>query len=536
MDHQTAQRQAETRPQPVTKAAAIAGPHDTRLTNMRAALDAAPVVQRLLAITPPPLHTVANRTGLPDRLKAGIEALSGIAMDHVRVHRNSPKPAQLQAHAYAQGSEIHLAPGQDRHLPHEAWHVVQQAQGRVKPTMQSKGGTAINDDAALERESDVMGRAAQATSPKPAEPRANTSIRPGTVAQRTINAAAALPPATVPMAPALVAAGPVVAPAVAPVVAPVDTVADRVRRFLADATMTNSGQTVAREIETALWEIDPNAGEEARVDNWRRELYRFKARIDAIAGNDAAAEAEATELVGEITKYTNLICNAGAVNAILSWKVNAVRTVGNPVRVEYHGVAIAALVALNPRGTDPRPVPKKPKVSLDRHLWNNLGPGIVSNALNTMLVSTVEARDVQADMALIGERYRALMNANKTADFQFSPVPSRQYQIEHLTQQEPHIFPIGGSDTVTLSQPEHAALKLIKGAIGGAHPDWATLVTNIAADQRRNVLAKMAAMKMSQAHRNSFEAAMLALEPAPPAKAKSAASAPKKGANKKLKK
>jgi len=50
------------------------------------------------------------------------------------VHYNSDKPAQLQAHAYAQGTDIHLASGQEKHLPHEAWHVVQQKQGRVKPT------------------------------------------------------------------------------------------------------------------------------------------------------------------------------------------------------------------------------------------------------------------------------------------------------------------------------------------------------------------------------------------------------------------
>jgi hypothetical protein len=63
----------------------------------------------------------------------------------------------LNAHAYAQGSEIHVAPGQERHLPHEAWHVVQQAQGRVKPTMQMKAGVPVNDDAGLESEADVMG-------------------------------------------------------------------------------------------------------------------------------------------------------------------------------------------------------------------------------------------------------------------------------------------------------------------------------------------------------------------------------------------
>ncbi len=99
--------------------------------------------------------------GLPGDLKAGIENLSGMSMDGVTVHRNSSKPAAVQAHAYAQGSDIHLAPGQDQHLAHEAWHVVQQAEGRAKPTMQAKG-VAINDDAGLEREADVMGAKAQA--------------------------------------------------------------------------------------------------------------------------------------------------------------------------------------------------------------------------------------------------------------------------------------------------------------------------------------------------------------------------------------
>ena len=99
----------------------------------------------------------ANNTGLPDQLKSGIESLSGLSMDHVRVHYNSSQPAQLNALAYSQGSEIHVAPWQEQHLPHEAWHVVQQAQGRVRPTMQMKDGVPVNDDPGLEREADVMG-------------------------------------------------------------------------------------------------------------------------------------------------------------------------------------------------------------------------------------------------------------------------------------------------------------------------------------------------------------------------------------------
>ena len=86
-----------------------------------------------------PLQTKReNNTGMPDNLKAGVESLSGIDMSDVRVHYNSSKPAEVGALAYTQGTNIHVAPGQEKHLPHEAWHVVQQAQGRVKPTMQLK--------------------------------------------------------------------------------------------------------------------------------------------------------------------------------------------------------------------------------------------------------------------------------------------------------------------------------------------------------------------------------------------------------------
>ena len=81
-----------------------------------------------------------NRTGMPDALKAGVESLSGVDLSEVRVHANSSLPAAVQAHAYAQGNDIHLGPGQEQHLPHEAWHVVQQRQGRVPATAQTATG------------------------------------------------------------------------------------------------------------------------------------------------------------------------------------------------------------------------------------------------------------------------------------------------------------------------------------------------------------------------------------------------------------
>ena len=105
----------------------------------------------------PAVQRKENHTGLPDTLKTGLENLSGYSMNDVKVHYNSSRPAQLQALAYAQGTDIHIAPGQERHLPHEAWHVVQQKQGRVNATRQLKAGTSVNDDAGLEHEADLMG-------------------------------------------------------------------------------------------------------------------------------------------------------------------------------------------------------------------------------------------------------------------------------------------------------------------------------------------------------------------------------------------
>jgi hypothetical protein len=107
---------------------------------------------------------------LPESLKTGVENSSGISMDDVEVHYNSTKPLQMQALAYAQGPEIHIGPGQEHCLAHEAWHVVQQKQGRVQPTMQMRGN-AVNDSPILEAEADFMSSKAlhgAATIPKDA--------------------------------------------------------------------------------------------------------------------------------------------------------------------------------------------------------------------------------------------------------------------------------------------------------------------------------------------------------------------------------
>ncbi len=98
-----------------------------------------------------------NLTGIPDQTKENFENMSGFSFDDVRVHYNSSKPTKLQALAYTQGNEVHIAPGQEKHLGHELGHVVQQKQGRVQPTMQLQG-VNVNDNEGLEREADEIGK------------------------------------------------------------------------------------------------------------------------------------------------------------------------------------------------------------------------------------------------------------------------------------------------------------------------------------------------------------------------------------------
>ncbi|HHG83291.1 MAG TPA: DUF4157 domain-containing protein, partial [Bacteroidetes bacterium] len=129
-----------------------------------------------------------NPGGLPGQLKASLESMSGMDMGDVSVKYNSAKPAQMKAHAYAQGSEIHLGPGQEKHLPHEAWHVVQQKEGRVKANT-NVNGAAVNNDAGLESEADQMGAKAMAgvTQQKAAPNKTSSPAASGPVQRKAFN-------------------------------------------------------------------------------------------------------------------------------------------------------------------------------------------------------------------------------------------------------------------------------------------------------------------------------------------------------------
>ncbi|MFC3802394.1 DUF4157 domain-containing protein [Cohnella sp. GCM10012308] len=125
-----------------------------------------------------PAQRKQERPGaLPLDVQAKMEKVMGADFSNVNVHANSSQASSVGALAYAQGNDIHFAPGQynpdsqsgQKIIGHELAHVVQQRQGRVLPTAQLKSGMRLNDDPALEKEADALGDKAAAT-PDQAEP------------------------------------------------------------------------------------------------------------------------------------------------------------------------------------------------------------------------------------------------------------------------------------------------------------------------------------------------------------------------------
>ncbi|MGK7955398.1 MAG: DUF4157 domain-containing protein, partial [Crocosphaera sp.] len=155
-EEQPVQKQASEEEQPVQKQAS------EEEQPVQKQEDSPPKKSFKTRMTTHPSHAEKKQEqirSLPHHLKTKLEALSGFPMDDVRVHYNSSLPAQIGALAYTQGTEIHIAPGQEKHLPHEAWHVVQQKQGRVQPTLKMKG-IGVNDNSSLEQEATAMGQKA----------------------------------------------------------------------------------------------------------------------------------------------------------------------------------------------------------------------------------------------------------------------------------------------------------------------------------------------------------------------------------------
>lgn len=125
---------------------------------------------------------------LPANVAGKMSSAFGADLSSVRVHEGDHVSA-MGAQAYAQGADIHFAPGQyqpeSQHgqelIGHELAHVVQQSQGRVAATTQFKG-VDVNNDASLEHEADDWGaRAARGESVSAAQ---GSSIQAGGAAMQ----------------------------------------------------------------------------------------------------------------------------------------------------------------------------------------------------------------------------------------------------------------------------------------------------------------------------------------------------------------
>ncbi|MGG6266458.1 DUF4157 domain-containing protein [Leptolyngbya sp. AN10] len=111
---------------------------------------------------------IANTAGrtIPAPMRSKMESAFNTSFADVRVHEGNHVDS-IGAIAYTQGNQIHFAPGRlnpetssgQALLGHELAHVVQQRQGRVKPTTQVKG-LPVNDQSALEQEADTLGQKA----------------------------------------------------------------------------------------------------------------------------------------------------------------------------------------------------------------------------------------------------------------------------------------------------------------------------------------------------------------------------------------
>jgi outer membrane protein OmpA-like peptidoglycan-associated protein len=121
-------------------------------------------------MSPPPLQLKAG-PGFNNRnpVMAKMEEAFDSDFSDVNLHTESEEASQMGALAYAQGNDVHFAPGQynpgsqagQELLGHELAHVVQQRNGRVG-TQAKQGGIPLNQDSGLESEADAMGKLAAA--------------------------------------------------------------------------------------------------------------------------------------------------------------------------------------------------------------------------------------------------------------------------------------------------------------------------------------------------------------------------------------
>ncbi len=136
----------------------------SNVNSVRARVSQKPVNPLWQRLATRPIGGSAER--LPTTVQGKMERAFGVDFSAVRIHQDD-RAQGVGARAFAQGTNLHFAPGEysphtkrgQTVLGHELAHVSQQAAGRVRVPAQALGGP-IHDDPELEREADEMGERA----------------------------------------------------------------------------------------------------------------------------------------------------------------------------------------------------------------------------------------------------------------------------------------------------------------------------------------------------------------------------------------
>ncbi|MCU0430829.1 MAG: DUF4157 domain-containing protein [Cytophagaceae bacterium] len=125
-----------------------------------------PLLQpKLVPLLKPMQFKTASK--MPEEVQAKMENSFGEDFSDVAIHDNSAQAEDLGAKAFAQGKDVHFAPGEfqpntkqgQELIGHELTHVVQQKDGKVHGS-EVHGKDMVNQDPALEKEADDAGKLA----------------------------------------------------------------------------------------------------------------------------------------------------------------------------------------------------------------------------------------------------------------------------------------------------------------------------------------------------------------------------------------
>ncbi len=134
--------------------------------------------------------TPGGNNNLPPEILANMENALGHDFSNVNIHQNSKSAEEAGALAYAQGNNVHFAPGQfdpgskkgQELIGHEMTHVAQQREGKVAATTTLGTGMKVNDNPGLEKEADEIGAKA-AKGEEVTNKKSNTKVAGAPVAQ-----------------------------------------------------------------------------------------------------------------------------------------------------------------------------------------------------------------------------------------------------------------------------------------------------------------------------------------------------------------